>query len=102
MPRYFFHIEDGRLSSDTVGIVLDGPKEARSQAVMTAGVMLRDLDGEFWDAPEQRIHVTDEWGATVCALFVRGTTGTELEAAPGARGEAHVNLNRPPLAPVRL
>ena len=75
MPRYFFNIEGGPYPDPDDGIDLAGPEQARAAAVTLAGEMLQDVDGQFWGAPEWRLHVTDEEGATVCMLSIRGTTG---------------------------
>ena len=75
MPRYFFNLEGLPDPTDGVGTVLPGPEQARSAAVIHAGEMLRDIDGQFWGAPEWRMRVTDEQGATVCILSIKGATG---------------------------
>ena len=48
MPRYFFHVHDGKDIPDHDGVELSGPEEARSQAVSATGEALKDLGGEFW------------------------------------------------------
>ncbi len=68
MPRYYFHVKDSSEFIDREGVELPGLGEARAQAVIAAGEALKDLDGEFWKAAEWRMWVTDESGATVCAL----------------------------------
>jgi hypothetical protein len=75
MPQYFFNIHDSRDIPDDQGTHLSSPEEACTEAVAAAGAMLKDLREEFWCAAEWRMHVTDEQGATVCALTIRGTTG---------------------------
>jgi len=62
MPRYFFHIIDGKEMLDTVGTVLAGEAEARAEA------MLKDLGGAFWNNGEWQVRVEDEAGNKVCAL----------------------------------
>jgi hypothetical protein len=74
MPRYFFNTDGGPYPAADEGVDLKGPKEARSEAVIHAGEMLKDIDGQFWDKPEWRMHVTDEQGATVCILTIKGIT----------------------------
>lgn len=75
MPRYFFNVEgNAYYPHDAEGIVLADADEARSHAVVAAGELLKDADGEFWDKPEWRMQVTDEEGGTVCILVVRGMT----------------------------
>ena len=75
MPRYFFNLEGLPDPDDRIGTVLKGPEQARAEAVIAAGEMLKDTNARFWNAPEWRLHVTDEQGATVCVLTVKGTTG---------------------------
>ena len=75
MPRYFFNLDSLPDPVDEVGTVLTGPEQARSAAVTHAGEMLKDIHGHFWGAPERRMHVTDEQGATVCILTIKGTMG---------------------------
>lgn len=72
MPRFFFNTEGDGYPPDREGTVLPGPDAARSEAVVLASEMLRDIDGKFWGAAEWRLHVTDEQGGTVCVLTVRG------------------------------
>lgn len=60
MPRYFFHVADGRDIPDTEGTSLAGPDEARAQALRTAGEILREEGMTFWRGAEWRMEVTDE------------------------------------------
>ena len=68
MPRYFFHVIDGREFTDKIGTVLPSREHVRAEAIKAAGEMLRDNGLSFWGGTEWRMHVTDEAGATVCAL----------------------------------
>ena len=68
MPRYYFHVHDGRDVPDDEGIALAGPEDARAQAVVAAGEALKDLGAMYWQHADWRMHVTDEQGATVCCL----------------------------------
>jgi hypothetical protein len=72
MPRYFFHSPGDDPSLDE-GMELPSPKEAREQASLAAAEILRDIDGAFWAKPEWPMQVTDEQGATVCLLSIKGT-----------------------------
>lgn len=76
MPRYFFHTS-GDDPSLNDGVELAGPKEAREQASVAAGEILRDIDGAFWTQPEWQMQVTDEQGATVCWLSIKGTASPD-------------------------
>ena len=80
MPLYFFNVHDGQHPleqdpPDTDGSLLADPAEARSAAVVLAAEMLKDLDGKFWSGADWTMVVTDEQGATVCALRFSGSLG---------------------------
>ncbi len=47
MPRYFFHLKDGSEHLDQDGTELSGPDEARTQAVINSGEVLRDYGAKF-------------------------------------------------------
>jgi len=68
MARYFFHVRDSAEILDRDGVECPGIEEARAVAVKAAADALRDLGAKFWNAPEWRMWVTDESGATVCSL----------------------------------
>jgi hypothetical protein len=68
VPRYFFHVRESVDMIDRVGNEFSGSEEALREAVVAAGEMLRDVGGRFWNNREWRMWVTDEAGATVCAL----------------------------------
>ena len=70
MPRFFFNVRDHQDILDPEGVELSGRQEARAQAVVACGEMLRDLGDEFWGEAEWRMWVTDDAGKTVCALRV--------------------------------
>lgn len=73
MPRYFFHVHDGKDIPDHDGVELSGPEEARSQAVIATGEALKDLDGEFWESEVWTMTVKDQQGKIVCELKFSGT-----------------------------
>jgi hypothetical protein len=72
MARYFFHFHDGADQPDLTGTELAGAQEARDAAVVFMGKELRELGGDFWPGGEWSIRVSDEAGATVCAIRVTG------------------------------
>ena len=41
MPRYSFHVHEGKDMPDKEGLDMPGDEEARTEAVRTAGEMLR-------------------------------------------------------------
>jgi hypothetical protein len=104
MPRYFFNIEGLPGPNDDEGTFLPGLEQARAAAVIHAGEMLKDFDGQFWGGLEWRMHVTDEQGATVCTLSIRGTMGghSELAGAAGSSPPALRFPSRGPVASLRL
>ena len=57
MPRYFFHVIDGKEMLDTVGTVLAGEAEARAEAIVVSGEMLKDLGGAFWNNGQWQVRV---------------------------------------------
>ena len=65
-------MSDPTIPSDStparVGTVLKGSDEARAEAIVLSGAMLRDLAGKFWDNGQWQVRVEDEVGEKVCAL----------------------------------
>src|ERR687893_3228666 len=68
MPRYFFHVIDGRDIIDNEGTELSGLKAARTEAIHLAGAILRDEGDEFWNGEEWHMNVTDATGRSVLKL----------------------------------
>jgi hypothetical protein len=48
MPRYYFHVIDGRNIIDNEGAELTGLRQARVEAIQLAGAILRDEGDTFW------------------------------------------------------
>jgi hypothetical protein len=68
MPRYFFHIVDGRATMDREGTELAGVEEARVQAVQMAGEMLRQSAEHVWTGCPWHMTVADDDGKTLFTL----------------------------------
>jgi len=68
MPRYFFHVIDGREIIDREGLELSGLKEVRAEAIRTAGAILRDEGDKFWNGTEWHMNVTDAAGQSVLKI----------------------------------
>ena len=68
MPLYYFNVVDGKDIVDTDGTELAGLDEARTQAIMMAGEMLKDYEATFWRGELWQMNVLDEAGLTVCRL----------------------------------
>ncbi len=62
MPRYFFHVLDGRAVIDATGLVLDNDTEARVEALRGAGEMLNDEGMNLWLGNRWSMSVADEDG----------------------------------------
>jgi hypothetical protein len=70
VPRYYFHVHDSADVPDKEGVVLSGSDEARRQAVIASGEMLKDFGIRLWSHPDWHMWVTDEAGKTICTLAV--------------------------------
>lgn len=60
MARYFFDIIDGETRIDTLGTECASHDEARAEAIMTAGEMVRDALRHFREISEWQMIVHDE------------------------------------------
>lgn len=59
MPRYHFHIEDGRSFPDHDGTELPDLESARIEAIRLFGGLLRDDAPTFWNGDDWIMTVTD-------------------------------------------
>ena len=75
MPRFFFHVRDGKDLPDTEGTELPNLAAVRTEALKASGEMLRDSKGraEFWSGDDWTMNVTDETGQPVLTLRFSGT-----------------------------
>ena len=75
MPRYFFHVRDGRDFPDNEGAELPDLSAVRAEAIASSGEMLRDSKGaaDFWSGDDWTMNVTDEAGQPVLTLRFSGT-----------------------------
>ncbi len=71
MPRYFFNTDNHTVEKDDTGTVLADAAQARKQAVVFAGAMLRDDPDLVWDGFEFCVNVTNERGEAVVNVLVR-------------------------------
>lgn len=49
MPRYFFHVIDGREIRDEEGTELPNIYVAQAEAICLCGEVLRDMGARFWN-----------------------------------------------------
>jgi hypothetical protein len=60
VPRYFFHIQDGRFDPDMEGTELPDIYAAHYEAIRAGGEMLRSMGVRFWDHGSWAMKVHDE------------------------------------------
>jgi hypothetical protein len=72
VPRYFFHLHDGRDIPDVGGIDLPDMQAVRAQATKTAGQMLMEAEGKF-SGEDWRMNVANEAGQLVLSLRISAT-----------------------------
>lgn len=72
MPRYYFHIQDGRLFRDEDGTELPDLASAEVEASRVVGAHLRDHPDEPWRDGDIVMTVADEQGLTLLSLTVMG------------------------------
>ena len=68
MPRYFFHVHDGKTVIDTEGMVLEDVAQARQMAIRMAGQIFDDEAELVARGSEWRMEVADERGVTLLRL----------------------------------
>ncbi|GLK46320.1 MULTISPECIES: DUF6894 family protein [Novosphingobium] len=68
MPRYFFHVLDGKSFPDLQGTVLEGLAEVRLEAIRFAGDLLVHAEGTFWQSDEWSIEVNNSAGSLILSL----------------------------------
>ena len=81
MPRYFFHVIDGREIRDEEGIELPNIYVAQAEAICLCGEVLRDMGARFWNGTEWRLEVEDEQAQV---LFVLHFSAEERLSQPDA------------------
>ena len=72
MPRYFFHVLDGKDMPDEDGVELPDRAAVRAEAIRASGQMLADMGGA-WHGEEWQMNVADESGRVVLRLQFSAT-----------------------------
>ncbi|WP_076068278.1 DUF6894 family protein [Sphingomonas montana] len=72
MALYYFHTQTETRSTDSDGIDLGTPREARAQAIITCGQMLKDSPDAFWGTRPWAVVVTDAKGLILWELSMDG------------------------------
>lgn len=65
MPRYFYHLDNGLLAPDEVGVELAGRAEAWSMATQAFGQFIRDRDGMMTPGTHWTMEVVED-GRQLC------------------------------------
>ncbi|MGY2047941.1 DUF6894 family protein [Methylobacterium sp. JK268] len=82
MPRYFFHIDEGRHHIDTDGVELADLEAARREALKVIGeLMIDNAVGEIWSGREWLMRVADDTGQEL--FTVRLSTDRRVGAESG-------------------
>ena len=74
VPRYYFNVHDGVDIIDKDGTELPDMAAVRREAVLSAGLAIRDMGLQFWGHGDWRMDVLDESGNTVLTLKFSGTS----------------------------
>ncbi len=92
MPRFHFHIFDGRDRRDNDGTELSGFQEARLEAIRCAGEILKDDAHRIALGEDWYMDVTDEVGL----ILLRLDFSAQVSSAILPRSEATRSLVTPP------
>jgi hypothetical protein len=83
MPRYFFHVHDGRDHRDEEGTQLVNVGEARSEALKLLGALLAESAEHDWSSKEWYVSVTDRQGAPVVEVSLEAVSCVVPRFPPG-------------------
>jgi hypothetical protein len=73
MPRYHFHVADGRDYPDLQGTELADLAAARYEALRFTGSLLADHEHNFWNGADWSMRVTDAIDLTLFTLNFSAT-----------------------------
>lgn len=82
MPRYFFHVLNGRDVHDDHGTQMPDDAAAKAEARVVACELVRDAGPKFWDNHEWHMKVVDETGRMVLTLSCQ-ISSFEPTGSPG-------------------
>ena len=72
MPRYFFHVVDGKVWHDEQGVDLPDDSSAIQEGVRAAGAMIEDLATSFDPSTPWHMDVVEQSGRPVLQLRFSG------------------------------
>lgn len=94
MPLYYFHAQTDSRTTDTDGLELANPVDARREAIRACGEMIRDCPEPFWGSRPWTVTVTDAAGLILWEISMDG-----VSSAAGLQiDEAH-RRDQPPSTP---
>jgi hypothetical protein len=84
MPRFFFHVEEGRRLPDEEGTDLADYRAARNEGVAVLGQMVQEDPEAFWKSGSFKLTITDAAGLDLCVLDLSVVVSpTARSLAPG-------------------
>ena len=72
MPRYFFHVWDGRDLPDTEGSDFPNDTAARDEAMEAGAQIIAGLGPRLWASGDWQMRVVDDTGHAVATLSFSG------------------------------
>lgn len=88
MPRYFFHVTDGRSIPDTEGTELVDIYQAQYEAIQVSGELLRDMGAKFSHGTDWKMEVADALGQIVFVLRFSAEERPALDGDAAIVGDA--------------
>ena len=73
MPRYYFHVKDGKEFRDLQGTDLVDLAAARREALRFTGDLLNEQQNGFWTGEDWAMDVTDHAGIPIFKLTFAAT-----------------------------
>lgn len=80
VPLFRFSVQEGSQRPEMDMIELPDMRTAKSEAVILAGNMLKDIDGAFWQDSHWRLEVTTEDGLVLLTIDVDGAQSPAVRA----------------------
>jgi hypothetical protein len=74
MARYLFHTQTDTRITDDEGVELPTESEARAQAIITCGQMMKDAPDAFWGSRPWNVTVTNEAGLIMWEISMDGVS----------------------------
>ena len=79
MAMYFFHTQTRKRVTDNEGLELPDHAAARTEAIRTAGELIRDVPEGFWSTRPWSVTVTDAAGHVLYEIFLDGVSAPDAD-----------------------